>query len=128
MLLSTYVLQRGFQVHPYIHKTKIPTKSLEYFGNHNISGNAVLYTIAKRVFLLYNATSFTTIASFRADILSLGGGKVEKEMYQIFAQQHKKHIGSNSTIQPNQYGILDDNFNVLLSPDLVHFLPDSITS
>ncbi len=45
----------------------------------------VLYTIAKRVLfaLQYNATSFATIARFRAEILPLESGRVRKEMYHI---------------------------------------------
>ncbi len=43
-------------------------------------------------FLLYNATSFVTIARFRAEILPLGGGMVRKEMCQIkLSSQHKMH-------------------------------------
>ncbi len=34
-------------------------------------------TISKHI-LLYNATSFVTIASFRAEILPFGGGRVRK--------------------------------------------------
>ncbi len=51
-------------------------------------------------------------------------------MYLICSQQHIIHIGRNTTIESNQYGIPDDNFNQLwisVEPDLAHFFPDPTT-
>ena len=59
---------------------KVPTKSLESFGNH--------YILKSYLFLLYNATLFITIASRRVEILPLSGRDVREEMCQIGTQQN----------------------------------------
>ncbi len=73
------------------HNYKVPTKCLEYFGNHRIIWKwDVWYYIALQsvFFLLYNAALFVTIASCRADILPLGDGEVRNDMCHIWAQQN----------------------------------------
>ena len=64
-------------------------------------------------FLLYNATSFVTIASLAVselrycllEVVGLGS-----KWCQI-GGQHLIHFKNNNAIQPNQYSIRDDNFN-----------------
>ena len=66
----------------------------------------VLCTNTQSVFfLLYNATSFVTIARYRAEILPLRGGRVGKDMCQIkLGSHHKMHWKKHqmTTIQPKQ--------------------------
>ena len=73
----------------------------------------VLYIISLQnvFFLFYNATPFVTIASFRAEVLPLWGGRVRKEKCQIRAQQFKRQLKKHHHSAKSIRHPRDDNFN-----------------
>ena len=66
--------------------------------------------ITKHFLSALQCISFVTIASFRAEILPLGV-RVGKKMCPNLGSATQTSLEETPLIQPNQYGIPDDNFN-----------------